>query len=258
MKGNAMDGRRILVTIALAVGDPVALVALRPDAGALFGSLAAPHAWVAEVGADGAAISLAGAALWCVAIWLGIGLLAAIAMGLPGSCGRVARTLARVLLPAAVYRVVAGAAGLGVLLAPAAATAGPAASGASTPATSVSAPPTPTPTWPSDPPTLPAPGWPTATPTTAPGGPAGAIPRHDAPPPHPARPAHQGGRVVVRPGDSLWGIAAAQLGRDGTPARTAAAWPRWYAANRAVIGADPDLIKPGQRLAWPESTGSRR
>jgi hypothetical protein len=46
------------------------------------------------------------------------------------------------------------------------------------------------------------------------------------------------GAVVVAPGDTLWGIG----GR---------AWPRWYAANRATIGRDPDLILPGQRLAPP-------
>jgi nucleoid-associated protein YgaU len=45
------------------------------------------------------------------------------------------------------------------------------------------------------------------------------------------------GRVVVA-GDTLWGIAGAD-------------WPRWYAANRALVGPDPDLIRPGQRLAPP-------
>jgi len=57
--------------------------------------------------------------------------------------------------------------------------------------------------------------------------------------------------VVVRRGDSLWGIAARQLGADARPAAIAAQWPRWYAANRHVIGADPDVIHPGQRLRPP-------
>jgi nucleoid-associated protein YgaU len=57
--------------------------------------------------------------------------------------------------------------------------------------------------------------------------------------------------VVVRRGDSLWDIAARHL-RDGSDAaEIAAEWPRWYAANRGVIGADPDLLRPGQRLAPP-------
>jgi hypothetical protein len=254
--------RRFLATNGLALTDAAALVALRPDLDALVRDVMAPHAWVSTAGADGAAITLAGAALWVVALWLGAGLLAAVATGLPGSCGQSAQTLARVLLPAAVYRVVAGAVGLGVLLAPVAAGAAgasPSTPGASSAAGSTPAPPIPTPTWPADPPALPTPGWPTSTPTTEPGGPpqTGAVPRPAARPPQSARPA-KAGDVLVRPGDSLWTIASAQLGRDGVPAQVAAAWPRWYTANRAVIGADPDLIKPGQRLAPPASAGDPR
>jgi resuscitation-promoting factor RpfA len=57
--------------------------------------------------------------------------------------------------------------------------------------------------------------------------------------------------VTVHRGDSLWAIAARELGRDATDAVVAAAWPRWWAANRDVIGDDPDLLYPGQRLAAP-------
>ncbi len=58
--------------------------------------------------------------------------------------------------------------------------------------------------------------------------------------------------VVVRRGDSLWAIAARHLGPGATDAEVAAEWPRWYAANRATIGADPDLVLPGQVLRPPE------
>lgn len=58
-------------------------------------------------------------------------------------------------------------------------------------------------------------------------------------------------RVVVEPGDSLWSLAAASLGPDASAARIAEAWPRWHAANLALIGADPDLIHPGQALTVP-------
>ncbi|MGI5399955.1 transglycosylase family protein [Streptomyces sp. CA-135486] len=54
--------------------------------------------------------------------------------------------------------------------------------------------------------------------------------------------ADRGGRgadYTVRRGDTLSGIAAAH-GRD---------WRSLYAANKGVIGADPDVILPGQRLA---------
>ncbi|WP_406167125.1 transglycosylase family protein [Streptomyces sp. NBC_00996] len=46
------------------------------------------------------------------------------------------------------------------------------------------------------------------------------------------------GDYTVRSGDTLSGIAA----RHGTT------WREIYAANRAVIGGDPDVIVPGQRL----------
>ncbi|MFD1656801.1 transglycosylase family protein [Streptomyces caeni] len=46
------------------------------------------------------------------------------------------------------------------------------------------------------------------------------------------------GDYTVRSGDTLSGIAE----RHGTT------WQRLYTRNKAVIGADPDLIMPGQRL----------
>jgi nucleoid-associated protein YgaU len=58
-------------------------------------------------------------------------------------------------------------------------------------------------------------------------------------------------RLVVRRGDTLWAIAARHLGPAADPAEIAREWPRWYAANRAVIGTDPDLLQPGQRLTPP-------
>ena len=63
-------------------------------------------------------------------------------------------------------------------------------------------------------------------------------------------------RVVVREGDSLWGLAARELGPGATDEAIAARWPDWYAVNRQVIGEDPDLILPGQVLRVPPaSTG---
>jgi nucleoid-associated protein YgaU len=66
------------------------------------------------------------------------------------------------------------------------------------------------------------------------------------------------GVVVVRPGDTLWSIAAADLAERGTtesatPADVAAYWPQVYALNRAVVGPDPAVIEPGQRLRLPAS-----
>jgi LysM repeat protein len=49
--------------------------------------------------------------------------------------------------------------------------------------------------------------------------------------------------VIVRPGDNLSSIAA----------RYGKTWQQLYAipANRQVIGSNPNLIKPGQRLVIP-------
>lgn len=58
--------------------------------------------------------------------------------------------------------------------------------------------------------------------------------------------------VTVRPGDSLWSIAARHLAPGASDAQVDAAWRAWYAANRPVIGADPDLILPGQLLHAPD------
>jgi len=61
--------------------------------------------------------------------------------------------------------------------------------------------------------------------------------------------------VVVTHGDTLWGIAARHLGAHPSDAAIAAAWPAWYDANAATIGADPGLIRPGQVLRVPAAAG---
>lgn len=57
--------------------------------------------------------------------------------------------------------------------------------------------------------------------------------------------------VVVSRGDSLWSIAARQLGPMASDVDIALHWPKWYAANRDVIGDDPGLLVPGQILQPP-------
>jgi nucleoid-associated protein YgaU len=59
--------------------------------------------------------------------------------------------------------------------------------------------------------------------------------------------------VTVQSGDCLWSLAARALGPDATSSEVAAAWPRWWAANRDLIGTDPDLLRPGLRLRVPTS-----
>jgi LysM repeat protein len=55
--------------------------------------------------------------------------------------------------------------------------------------------------------------------------------------------AHPAPRYVVLPGDSLSSIAVAHAVRGG--------WQALYAANRRVIGPDPDVIHPGTVLVLP-------
>ncbi|WP_308293192.1 transglycosylase family protein [Streptomyces sp. TS71-3] len=50
----------------------------------------------------------------------------------------------------------------------------------------------------------------------------------------------RGGVYTVRPGDNLSAIADSHDLKGG--------WPKLYAANKKTVGADPDLILPGQNL----------
>ena len=54
--------------------------------------------------------------------------------------------------------------------------------------------------------------------------------------------------IVVRHGDSLSGIAA----------RYHIVWPGLFEANKKVIGADPNLITPGQHLRIPSAKAALR
>lgn len=101
---------------------------------------------------------------------------------------------------------------------------------------------------------------------TAPGF-AATAGAHDATPEGPPRPAgtvHLAGlalpdlpsapavrTLTVRPGDTLWSIARRGLQADATDRAIAAEVTALYAANRQIIGDDPDLIFPGQQLTAP-------
>jgi murein DD-endopeptidase MepM/ murein hydrolase activator NlpD len=60
--------------------------------------------------------------------------------------------------------------------------------------------------------------------------------------PQPARAGAKTVRHTVRTGETLSGIAE-QLGVPG-------GWQPLYAQNRATVGADPNLILPGEQLSW--------
>lgn len=64
---------------------------------------------------------------------------------------------------------------------------------------------------------------------------------------------HIGQVIIVRRGDTLWTIAARTLPTGARTADIVNSWHRWYQVNRGVIGDDPNLIRPGQRLKRPAS-----
>ncbi|GII23350.1 GH12 family glycosyl hydrolase domain-containing protein [Planosporangium mesophilum] len=88
-------------------------------------------------------------------------------------------------------------------------------------------------------PPAPAPTSAAATPVT-PATPSAPVTPTRQPAPQPSPTRGDGHTYVVQPGDTLSGIAAREHVTGG--------WRRLYWLNRHVVGADPDLIVPGQRL----------
>lgn len=197
----------------------------------------------------------AAAALACVA-WLALGLVLALLARVPGSLGRAAVAVAHVVTPRVLRRTAALVLGVGVVagLAPGASVAAP-AHPATTTAVAVTvvgtdpdavAVPLPDPGFRS----LPDPRWVPAAPAVRPQPDVRVLSRA------PAAPASAPAEVVVRRGDTLWSIVARHLGAGASDAEIAQAWPAWFAANRDVVGDDPDLVLPGQVLRAPQAVTS--
>ena len=179
-------------------------------------------------------VAVAALLAWALVAWLLVVAAATLASRLPGLAGRAASSVARHVAPAVLRRVFDVA--LGVTMAVGVVGATPAAA----------SPPVP----PAPPAATASLDWPTGRPTpTSDANPTTTTATHTAA--APARPA-AGAPVVVRPGDSLWAVAADHLPADASEAEVAQLWPTWWAANREAIGADPDLIHPGLRLAPPD------
>jgi nucleoid-associated protein YgaU len=241
---------------ATVIGSGYVLKTFLPEPHQLVRALRSPHVWVANVGPDAAVGTIAGALLWLVALWLAFGMAVTVLALAPGRLGLLASALADRVTPALLRRVGIAAAGASILASPAAAfadTAGgsPAASGPS--ATGV--------------PLTPAPTLPVST------QPPAGIPHKSLPPlswPTDPAPASTGAartstagerqrnsqQVTVHPGDSLWSITAQRLSPATSDGRIQAEWPRWYAANRRLIGADPNLLLPGIKLRVPQPASS--
>ncbi len=190
--------------------------------------------------------------------WLVLGVVLEALSLLPGSLGSAAARASAALSPLVVRRVTAVVLGVGL---GAGATAGPTVAVPTRSVTAVVAevaasgggqgtlPPgsdlLPDPGWAAEP----DPGWTPTAPRVRPQPDLAVVSGRAAP-----RPAD--GEVVVHRGDSLWSIAARHLGVGATDAEVALEWPRWYGANRDVVGPDPGLLLPGQVLHAPETVTS--
>ncbi|HEY0868912.1 MAG TPA: hypothetical protein VGD55_00795 [Acidothermaceae bacterium] len=225
-----------------------------------------------EVGFDHLLVSVAALAAWVALGWFCTITGLAFASAAPGVVGRACTKASQRLTPRLLRRLMEAVAGISVLAGPL--SAAPAFAASPTPIAAASATPREAsggssggwtsdldrpasqiplagrlpvhldrPAGPSSPYVAPSPR-----PTTvlAPSGSAALI----AGSPH--RDVHDGaGSYVVRRGDALWDIAARHLGPSATAAEIAREWPRWYHANRAVIGDNAALIRPGELLVPP-------
>lgn len=192
-----------------------------------------PAGLVAPVCAIGAGLLLG---------WIGLSGLVSAATRIPGRVGRHAHVVSVRVAPSVVRAGVAAALGGSLALGTASLGASPAPTAASAVHSTVAA------TAASDP-ASPSPSHPPDRPPSPPGD-VGLV----SSAPAPARPSVDA-HVVVQRGDSLWAIAARHLGPHAGAGEIAHAWQRWYAANRDVIGDDPDLIRPGQLLVPPPDPG---
>jgi hypothetical protein len=238
--------RRWAATTAVMCAVAWALYTLGSGLPELEAAAADPQDLVNHYGADALVVVVVTALAWLCWLWGAVGLFLTAASTAPGASGRLAGLLLGGLLPAGARRAAAMALGIGlsavapaVILAPAL---GPIAVAS---AADLDAPP----------PVLDRSGGSTSDVTPDwPGAPA-AVDRR-ASPPDSDRPELASGEHVVLRGDCLWDIAATWLHRQGTSAPVTDADVQravqgWWQANAEVIGADRDLLLPGQVLRPP-------
>lgn len=198
-----------------------------------------------------------------LAAWFLGGVALELVARVPGRCGDVADRCSRRASPALARRTVALVLGLGIGVGggPAQATTVGTPDGSVVVATAkvTAAEPAPDPGFaaavvpvvaPTAPP-APEPGFTPARPRVRPQADPGLLGARVAPVPE------EDVEVVVHRGDSLWSIAARRLGHGASDAEIDRSWRELFALNREVVGADPDLLLPGQLLRLPDPDASR-
>jgi resuscitation-promoting factor RpfA len=196
---------------------------------------------------------------WIALLWLVAGFVVAALAALPSAAGSLDRLSAHIA-PVSVRRAARFLVGACIVSCGVAGTALPASADTGSPVAPATTPATgPLPDL-DRPVSAGSPASPTAAVPTSPRGPStGSSPGVPGEPGGPGLPdastsSGQGrSAVMVVRGDTLWDIAAARLGTNATNPEIAAEWPRWYAKNRELIGSNPDLIFPGQRLLPPDA-----
>lgn len=190
----------------------------------------------------------AAAGLAVVAWWLLSVVCSAAAVALERCGNRRAAAAARRFSPAFMRRLILAALSLQLISGPAHATLAPAPEWMPT-RTETSAPATPAASRPEVITPAVEPGWQPSAPLTDPGLLAPPSVR-DAAQTNRA-PQERAEEVTVMAGDTLWAIAKKDLGPGASDVEVALHWPRWYQANRTLIGLSPDVLLPGQVLHAP-------
>jgi hypothetical protein len=178
-------------------------------------------------------LGLVALAAWACTGWLLLAVAVTAGGRLPGAAGRTAEAVSVRIAPAAVRSLARIAVGTSVAVCALGGSAAAAQEGVSLDWPGATAPP--------------STAHPAVTRSPAPAAPRPAAASVVAGPVQ-ERPVHL---VTVRPGDSLWAIAERALGPRATDRRVAQDWPRWWAANRSVVGDTPDVIHPGAHLVPP-------
>lgn len=213
-----------------------------------------------SAGSDQLLGSSAALAAWIGVAWLGIAVVLEVASVLPGAAGRGCAAVAAKTSPMLVRRIVQVVIGISVLAGPITAgsafAAGPSTTTSTsaqvdrpdslTPALAKPSPASPMVDRPATPFVASPPPAAKRTPTGAVALVTGAAHRDAVDPSHRSTDGY-----VVRRGDTLWDIAARHLGPNASAVDISRAWPAWYDANRAVIGTDPSMIRPGEVLVPP-------